>query len=368
MKGFHYFMPADVYFGKDCILKKNEIFKKYGQKALLVTGRSSAKKNGAQKDVVEALEAVGISWVLFDEIGENPDLETVERAGLVAVQENVDFIIGIGGGSPMDASKAIAVLAANPGAPTEILFAEEKSAYLPVIAVPTTAGTGSEVTQFAVMTLHKKRTKAPMAARVFAEAAFLDSKYMETLSPKVTNNTAIDALTHLIESYLSAASNFMSEQIVEAGLKLFKDCIPALKAREYDEETRDKLLLASTFAGIAIAQTGTSLPHYLGYYLTYEKGIPHGRANGMLMKEYLALFPQGDAKVAAVLQCLSMDNIDDLDKFMEEVLDITETFTADELKDFAKRAMEAPQRLLSFSAYSILEEHVYTLYERSLLK
>ena len=234
---FRYFMPADTYFGRGCIEAHKDVMEKLGKKAMVVTGRSSAKKNGAQKDVTDALDSLGIQWVLFDEIGENPDLETVERAAEIAVKVGVEFFIGIGGGSPMDASKAISVMAANPGKGSDALF-DGNSAALPVVAVPTTAGTGSEVTQFSIITLHEKRTKTSIAPKVFASVSYLDPKYMDTLSPKITNNTAVDALTHLIESYLSASANFISEKIVEMGLSIFRECIPALKAQQYPAEIR----------------------------------------------------------------------------------------------------------------------------------
>lgn len=180
----------------------------------------------------------------------------------------------------MDASKAIAVLTANPEADAEILFTDPSAKALPVVEIPTTAGTGSEVTQYAILTLHEKRTKSGIMQPVFAAVSFLDPKYMDTLSAKVTNNTAVDAMSHLVESYLSANANTVSEKIVAMGLSYWKECIPALKAREYTPKVREKLMLASTIGGVAIAQTSTSIPHALGYFLTYEKQIPHGRANG----------------------------------------------------------------------------------------
>lgn len=218
MNTFRYFMPVDTYFGRDCIAEHKEVLKKLGKKAMIVTGRTSAKKNGSQKDVTDALEALDMQWVLFDEIGENPDVETVVRAAELAKKEAVDFVIGIGGGSPMDASKAIAVLTANPEADAEILFTDPSAKALPVVEIPTTAGTGSEVTQYAILTLHEKRTKSGIMQPVFAAVSFLDPKYMDTLSAKVTNNTAVDAMSHLVESYLSANANTVSEKIVAMGL------------------------------------------------------------------------------------------------------------------------------------------------------
>lgn len=366
MEQFRYFMPADSYFGRGCVLAHKEALLPLGKKALIVTGRRSAKVNGAQKDMTDALEQIGTAWVLFDEIGENPDLETVARGAAFGCEAGADFVIGIGGGSPMDASKAIAVLMANEGASTDILFAEPKAKAVPVVAVPTTAGTGSEVTQYAIMTIHEKRTKSAIAQKVFAAVSFLDGKYMDALSPEITNNTAVDALTHLIESYLSVNASFLSEKIVEMGLSIFKDCMEDMKKGVYSCETRDKLLLASAIGGVAIAQTSTSIPHCLGYSLTYEKNIAHGRANGMVTQGYLELFPAGDKKVRQLLDSLGFENTVELGAFLKEVLATGESFTKEEVLYYTERAMESPQKIATFP-YGASKEDILKVYEKSLL-
>ena len=102
MKDFNYFMPTKIYFGNDCVLKNADVFKQFGKKAVLITGRTSAKKNGSQADVQKALESAGIEYFIFDDIEENPSLSTVEKAAEKTIYEKADFVIGIGGGSPMD--------------------------------------------------------------------------------------------------------------------------------------------------------------------------------------------------------------------------------------------------------------------------
>lgn len=366
MENFRYFMPADCYFGRGCVEANKNVMAKLGKKAMVVTGRSSAKKNGAQKDIADALDSLGIQWVLFDEIGENPDVETVERAAKIAITEGVEFFIGIGGGSPMDASKAISVMAAAPGRGTDALWDANAKA-LPIVAVPTTAGTGSEVTQYAILTLHAKKTKSSIAAHIFANVSYLDPKYMDTLPAKTTNNTAVDALTHLIESYLSVKANYVSRKIVEMGLSIFRDCIPDLKARKYPAETRDKLMLMSALGGVAIAQTMTSLPHGMGYFLTYEKGLPHGMANGVLTQAYVEQFPAGDANVAKLLECLGFADTKELGAFLDDVLDHEATYTEDDLHYYTDRFLEQPGKMATFP-YSLTREDIYQMYKKSLMK
>ena len=133
MKDFNYFMPTKVYFGKDCVLKNAEVFKQFGKKAIILTGRSSAKNNGSQADVVKALESSNINYIVFDQIEENPSVSTIEKATAKAVEEKADFVIGIGGGSPMDSAKAVAFLACNPDKPVQFLFEKGQSSHLPVV-------------------------------------------------------------------------------------------------------------------------------------------------------------------------------------------------------------------------------------------
>ncbi len=366
MKDFAYFMPTKILFGKDCIINNSNILKDTGNKAMVVTGRKSAKINGAEKDVIFALEKENIKYIIFDEIEENPDVETIVKASEIGKKEKVDFIIGIGGGSPMDAAKAISCLVANPDCTEEILLGEQKK-HLPVIEVPTTSGTGSEVTPLSVLTFHKEKTKYSINQKIFAKCTFLDAKYTESLSPKITNNTAIDALSHIIEGYMAVKSSFFSDIIAEAALRLFKECIPCIENREYTFENREKLLICSTIAGILIAQTGTSLPHFFGYQLTYNKHIAHGAANGMLMTSYLKLFGE-DKKVSNILNILGMKNIEELQKFfkksLKEYYDIK--FTLEEIDMYTDNSYLKKEKLKTFP-YDISKEDIKNVYIESLI-
>ena len=155
---FMYEMPTRLFFGRDCLNGAGKDLKKLGQKALIVTGRHSAKINGSQKAVTEALESAGITWVLFDQIENNPSIKTVRKATDFGKAEHVDFVIGIGGGSPMDAAKVIALLCTN-DLDDKSLFTGPYVRPLPIVTVPTTSGTGSEVTKVGVLTNPAAGTK-----------------------------------------------------------------------------------------------------------------------------------------------------------------------------------------------------------------
>lgn len=323
-----YYMPTKIYEQADCVAAHASELAALGNKAMLVTGRRSAKLNGSEADVVSALESQGVAHVLFDEVEENPSIETVMKARDIAVTEGCDLFIGVGGGSPMDAAKAIALMTKNPDRGAEFLFAGDPSAkWYPVVAVPTTCGTGSEVTGISVLTIHAQETKGSIAYRIFPELALLDAKYLEQAPAGVLRNTAMDALCHLSESYINSAANDFSRMCAVAGLEVWsrsKEFLQDPNATP-DEKTLQNLMKASTLAGMAIAQTGTSLPHGMSYGLTYYMGIAHGRACGQFQAGYLAEANPEEAEV--VVKTAGFESVEDLNRFFLKscgVVDIPE--------------------------------------------
>ena len=284
-----YYMPVIVYDEADCLSTYGADMKSCGKKALIVTGRHSAEKSGALADVCEALKKNGQKYCVFNEVEENPSVETVMKAALYGKKEKADFVIGIGGGSPMDAAKAIAFLMKQKKPSRDTLYDKKYSPdALDVIAVPTTCGTGSEVTGVSVLTVHEKQTKISIPHRIFPKIAYVDGKYLGSASRNMLVNTAVDALAHMVESYESTKANDYSKATVLAGMRIWgkaKDVL--LGKKEADAEDYQAMMRASTFAGIAIAQTGTSIPHALSYILTYDAGIPHGRSCGYFLDRYL---------------------------------------------------------------------------------
>ncbi|WP_461206390.1 iron-containing alcohol dehydrogenase family protein [Clostridium sp. DL1XJH146] len=321
MKDFNYLMPTKVLFGKDVLEKHKDLIKKIGGKCLIVTGKSSSKKNGSLHDVEKILSELRIKYSIFDEIEENPTIELVEKGGLFARNEKSDFIIAIGGGSPLDAAKGIGVFAYNKDFQKENLFDQPLRKSIPIIAIPTTSGTGSEVTPYAIYTDHIAKTKRNFSHKIFPEIAFLDAKYTETVPYGVTVNTAVDAFSHLIEGYLNVNANTLSDASAEKGIKLFGECMNALYNKEIDYEIREKLLLMSTLGGIVIAQCGTSLPHGMGYHLTYYHHISHGKANGLLLPAYMKLCEKSNKdKVDRIIELLGIESIKEFSDFIKITL------------------------------------------------
>ncbi|MVX65338.1 iron-containing alcohol dehydrogenase [Clostridium chromiireducens] len=362
---FKYSMPTKIYFGKDSILINKEVFSSIGSKALIVTGRNSAKKNGSYDDVVRALSEVGVKHVLFDQVEENPSLETIEKGGNIGKTNNVDFIIGIGGGSPMDAAKAMAIFIKNPEININNIFCGKQLESIPVVAVATTSGTGSEVTQYSIVTSNKEKTKKNLGQSIFPVAAFLDSKYTFNLSYDITVNTAIDAFTHLVEGYLNSNSTYISDLYGERGFELFKYCFEKLISKNLDAEFRDKVMLASTLGGMQISQTGTSLPHGMGYPLTYFKGLPHGLANGVLTIEYLKSF-KNKTKIEKMLNILKLNSLEELQEIFKKLLNMNIQVTEEEIIEYSKALVSNKAKLKNHPEEVSLDD-IVEIYSKSLL-
>lgn len=364
MESFEYLMPTKVLFGKEVIRNHSTLFENYGKKALIVTGRSSARKNGSLQDIVDVLEQNEIAYCIFDEVEENPSMETVQKGGDFGRKEKVDFIIAIGGGSPLDAAKGIDILVANKDSTKEDLFITKPMNTIPLIAVPTTAGTGSETTPYAILTDHQAKTKRNFAHTVFFDIAFLDAKYMMDMPDAITINTAVDALSHLVEGYLTVKANLFSDIWAEKGLSFFSECMEALKNKNFTYEIREKLLLTSTIAGMVIAHSGTSLPHGMGYALTYFHNVAHGRANGLLMKAYLEMHPDKQ-KVQKILRCLGLDSLEDLGAFLDLLLGEKEKVTDKEILEYVEGMISNEAKLKNHPG-KVSQGDLYAIYKKSL--
>lgn len=320
----NFFVNTRLITGVDCVRNNAERLGSYGDRCLIVTGASSAKKCGALDDVIEALGSTGVKYEIYDKICQNPTVESCFEAGRIAFEMKADFIIGIGGGSPLDASKAIAVVAANPGITEEKLYAMDWAEQpLPVVAVGTTAGTGSEVTSVAVITNSKGFKKSFRNDLSYPFLSLGDPKYTLSLSDSFTRSTAVDALAHCVESFFSRSANDISKIYAVAGvrklLKVFGKII-AESTESLTIEDREELYNASILGGLAIAITGTAFPHALGYFLTENYGIAHGTACAVFLNEFVDY----NAEIKSELTKEFFDDIRiDVEKFKTTVEKIT---------------------------------------------
>lgn len=339
-----------------------------GKKALLVTGRHSAVASGALDDVLGALKKQKIDYVLFDQTEENPSRETVMRATEVGLKAGADFVIGIGGGSPLDAAKAIALMMKHPDWGMERLYEppcspDNKNEALPLVAIPTTCGTGSEVTGVSVLTRHDLQTKGSIPYKIYPNVALLDPLYLLMADREMIVHTAVDALAHMYESFLHADATDYSRRFVLKGLSYWSRSKGILdKSKEPETEDYRNLLLASMYAGLAIAQTGTALPHAISYELTYHAGIPHGVACGWFLPRYLQLSAEkGFSKEAeTLLSAGGFSSLTDFAAFVHTTcgpISVSKELLKQDLKHLSKnteklRTAPFPVSLEELSAFS----------------
>ena len=219
-----------------------------------------------------------------------PRIELADEGAALAVKNKCDMVIGIGGGSAMDVAKAIAVIATNKGAATDYLGLNKiPKAGLPKIMIPTTAGTGSEVTFTAVFVRKNLKKKEGMnSPYLYPELALLDPELTLTLPPAPTAQTGLDALCHAIESYTSINSSPMSELFSLEAISLIAENLRACVHDGKNIAARERMLLGSLYAGIGLANAGVTAVHSLSYPLGGKYGVGHGLANTMLLPPVMA--------------------------------------------------------------------------------
>ena len=350
------YMPTKVYSQENAVCSHSKELCALGTKAMIVTGKSAAKKNGALQDVVQALGE--IPYILFDRVEENPSIETVMEARAIAIREKADFFIGIGGGSPMDASKAIAMMAANPEETEEVLYTSKALGHYPVVCVPTTCGTGSEVTPYAILTRHALKTKKSISHKIFPALALLDAKYLKTMPRVGLVNTCVDALSHMLESYLNTNSNELNRIYSREGLYLWGQFKDRLLEDKLTPEDYALMLHASMVAGMAITHTGTSVPHGMSYPVTYALGVPHGRAVGMFLGGFVESYDdRWEAEKAVGI--LGFASAADFRKYLNCLLGSVEV-PEELLRAGAEKLLQDPAKLKNYP-FPLTEEKIISM-------
>ncbi len=281
---WNYYIPTKIMLESGILKNNGTLFDGFGKKAFIATGRNSAKASGALDDVIKCLRENSIEYVVYDEIMENPSFGCVESGAKVAVQEKCDFVTAIGGGSPLDAAKAMAVLAVNPSWKAENLFRDKIESALPLVAIPLTSGTGSEVTPYSILTDRENNKKGFGSDHVFPKLSLLDPEYTLTMSEEVTISTALDALSHSIEGELkNFSANPMIKLMSYSATKTIKEKLESLLKTPGDVELRKEIQEASMLAGIVITHCGTTIVHSAGYPLSSFLKVKHGLANAIYL-------------------------------------------------------------------------------------
>lgn len=287
MKSFAFRMPTRVVFGTGVLETIGEEALKLGQeKAFIVTGRTATKTSPFLPIMIQSLEVKGFAVKIYSDIEADPSIETVDTGASLMREWGADLVIAMGGGSPMDAAKSMAMLQGNEGSIKEYIFGEKKVAQpgLPVICIPTTAGTGSEVTAAAVTTDRITQQKIGLSHDyMMPKLALVDPRLHGSMPPRVTASTGMDALTHAIEAFVATGAEPITDALCLEAIRLIGKYLRRAVAVGDDLEVRGQMALASLIAGGGFTNAGLGAVHGLAHPVGARYGVAHGLANAILL-------------------------------------------------------------------------------------
>ena len=286
----NFYRPVEVFFGEGAALKVGEVARRFGFKAMIVTGRESAKRSGAVDKVISSLASHGVrEYVIFDEVVPNPTDTIVNRGAEIAAREKVDMIIGLGGGSALDVAKAISIVSSNEGSAWDYVKYPEGPRLIPylnrpVVCIPTTAGTGSEVNRYSVITNEMRKEKLVISHSLnYPKVALIDPTLTYTMPPDLTAVTGFDALTHALESLTNKVDNFMAEEYAVRAVQIIAKWLPVAVEEPENKEVRRWMSYAAMLAGVAIDHMGVALIHAMEHPVSaHYPEVAHGEGLAIL--------------------------------------------------------------------------------------
>ena len=298
MEEFSFSVPQNIVAGKGTIKKLPEVAAKLGGKKAFIISGPHLNKIGAVAACEALLAEAGIQAAAFTDCEANPSVETVDKATAQFKESGADFIVAYGGGSPMDVAKAVGVLAKYGGSVTEYEGAHKVPGdIVPLIAIPTTAGTGSEVTAFSVITDHSRQYKLTVFSYKRLPAyAILDADLIITVPAHTAAACGMDALIHALEAYISTAASPFSDAMAEKAMELIGGNIRRYVANRTDIEAAQAMLVGSLFAGIAFSFARLGNVHAMSHPVSAHFNVAHGVANAILLPtivDYNALADHG---------------------------------------------------------------------------
>lgn len=289
----HFVIPNHTVVGTNVLGEAAPLLKKMGNKAFIVTGKHVAVSD-MMKQLTALLDENGIDCVIFDGITGEPTDTMIENGVEMLKSSGCDFIIGIGGGSPLDSAKAIAAMAVNEGSIADYNGKEITGEILPLAAIPTTAGTGSEATKFTVITDSEKGIKMLLKGDVLVpKLAIVDSSFTVGAPKSVTSATGLDALTHAVEAYTSRKAFSMTDTLAVSAVKRIMKYLPIAYREPDNSLAREQMSIAALEAGICINNSSVTIVHGMSRPIGALFHVPHGMSNAMLLKECLSFAVSG---------------------------------------------------------------------------
>jgi len=366
-KSFKYEMPTKIIFGCGVVNQTGKEVEKLGVKKVMIVTDRGFMKSGFVCRLENSLKCSKIEYVIYDKVQPNSGSKLVNEAANIAKNENCELIIGIGGGSSMDTAKAVAVMVTNPGDIMDYAGMDKiKNKPLPNIAIPTTAGTGSEVTVWAVISDHEKNYKTGIGSfMIMPKVAICDPELTISLPSYITAATGMDALTHAIESYVCTATQPISEALAEKSISLISKYLRIAVANGKNIEAREGMLMGSLAAALAFNETRLGIAHSWASPLGAYFPISHGLVNSILLPNVMEYNLIGNPEKFARIALLMRENIEglnlmdaarkavkavralsadiDLPQKLKEVIDISE----EDIKKLANEAFQSGNNLVN---------------------
>ena len=309
MAAYSFSVPQEIVFGRGTLDKLPEYVKKLDCKKAFIISGPHLKKIGLVDKCRDALKAAGIKSGIFTETEGNPGTDTVDKAAELFMDSGSDLIIAFGGGSPIDVAKAVAILGTYGGAITDYEgVGKVPGPVIPIIAIPTTAGTGSEVTAFSVITDHSRNYKLTVGSNyLLPKCAILDPELIMSVPVKTASACGVDALVHAIEAYISLKASPFSDMMALKALELIGKNLRAYVANRQNKIAADAMLQGSLYAGIAFSHARLGNVHAMSHPVSAYFDVPHGLANAILLPfvtEFNELSDKG--KYYDIYRCISL--------------------------------------------------------------
>ncbi len=291
MHPFNYFQPTEIRYGSGRVSETGEAVARYGRRCLLVTVPTDAVFEPLFTRVKGILAASDVECQHFDGVVPNPTTDCITQGAQMAKEFGADVVLGLGGGSSMDSAKAIAVEASHPGTAWDYLWFRETqptTETLPIVAVTTTAGTGSQFTQVAVLTNPQEKNKSAIYNNnVYARVGIVDPELTLSVPQHVTASTGFDVFTHAFESYLHTNASPYTEMMALEAIKLVAANLPAVVEDGSNLAAREAMSWADSLAGLCIAAAGVTLPHGIGMTIGgYCPHVMHGETLALTYPEF----------------------------------------------------------------------------------
>ena len=335
-----FIVPGQMISGSGALDMAQETLGTLGKKAMIVTDKVMIDLGNCAK-VENALKSQGVEYTIYSDIAGEPTDVMIEKGLIQYKEENCDFLVALGGGSPIDSMKAIGSLVKNGGNISDYMGKVIDVEMPPMVAIPTTAGTGSEATQFTIITDTKKDIKMLLKGKVLIPSlAVIDPQFTMTAPPKITAATGLDALCHAVEAYTSRKAQTLSDTFAMSAVKRIFKYLPVAFHDGKNEEARVQMSVAALEAGIAFNNASVTLIHGMSRPIGALFHVAHGLSNAMLMKECLSFALEGAydrfADLGRAIGAATQEDSDQTasEKFLDAVVALTEELETPTLAEF----------------------------------